>query len=195
MAPNYAYQFPIENFSLNNIQLAILILGLVEFILLNLVIDTKKIYSFLGFQSSARSQLMTADDSKINSTDFTPSTGEENGADKILSRGDIDVVLSSLELSFDSDEGRFPAVLGANDLSTLFEEKDPNMDEVKQAFDVFDSNKDGFINATELQKVLCALGLDEGLEMESCSRMIGVFDQNGDGKIDFDEFVKIMNLC
>ncbi|GER28298.1 calcium-binding EF-hand family protein [Striga asiatica] len=195
MSPNYAYQFPIEIFSLNNIQMAILILGLMEFILLNLVIDTKKIYNFLGFHSSARSQLMTADDSKTKSMDFTPSTGKENRADKILRKGDIDVVLSSLELSFDSDEGRFPAVLGENDLSTLFEVKDPNLDEVKQAFDVFDSNKDGFINGTELQKVLCALGLEEGLEMESCSRMIGVFDQNGDGKIDFDEFVKIMHLC
>ncbi|EYU34653.1 hypothetical protein MIMGU_mgv1a026006mg, partial [Erythranthe guttata] len=83
----------------------------------------------------------------------------------------------------------------------LFEERSPCLDEVKEAFDVFDENRDGFIDAKELQKVLCALGLNEGLneglEMDKCRRMIGVFDENGDGRIDFDEFVKFMeiNFC
>ena len=44
---------------------------------------------------------------------------------------------------------------GSKELSKLFEEQEPSLEEVKQAFDVFDENKDGFIDAKELQRVLC----------------------------------------
>ncbi|GFP90374.1 probable calcium-binding protein cml45 [Phtheirospermum japonicum] len=193
MSHNYVNQFPIENFSLNNIQLAILILGLVEFILVNFLIDTKKVYNFfLGFQSSVESPLIRADDSKDQAETKGRDFAQDERVGKILKQGDIDIVLRSLEMSFNSEEANFQASLGENDLFNLFEEKNPSLDEVKQAFDVFDSNRDGFIDARELQKVLCALGLKEGLEMANCRRMIGVCDENEDGKIDYDEFVKFM---
>ncbi|KAK9188953.1 hypothetical protein WN944_020358 [Citrus x changshan-huyou] len=74
----------------------------------------------------------------------------------------------------------------------LFEEKEPSLEEVKDAFDVFDENKDGFIDALELQRVLCILGMKEGFQLENCKKMIKTFDENGDGSIDFKEFVKFM---
>jgi calmodulin len=57
---------------------------------------------------------------------------------------------------------------------------------------VFDENKDGFIDAKELQRVLSALGLKDRAAMDDCKKMIRVFDENDDGRIDFDEFVKFM---
>ncbi|ESR56647.1 hypothetical protein CICLE_v10024475mg, partial [Citrus x clementina] len=80
----------------------------------------------------------------------------------------------------------------SRELSRLFEEKEPSLEEVKDAFDVFDENKDGFIDALELQRVLCILGMKEGFQLENCKKMIKTFDENGDGSIDFKEFVKFM---
>ncbi|KAL0461622.1 UNVERIFIED_CONTAM: putative calcium-binding protein CML46 [Sesamum latifolium] len=189
-------QFPVEHFSLNNIQLTVLIVGLVEFLLLQLLIDRKRIHNFfLGLRSSTQSQLIGPDGSK-HQADFKPSDKQEKRVDQSVSRGEVEIVLRSLGVC-NSYEAKVPARLDADDLFNLFEVENPNMEEVKEAFDVFDSNRDGFIDAEELQKVLCALGLKEGSEMENCRRMIGLFDENGDGRIDFDEFVKFMesSLC
>ncbi|KAG8384687.1 hypothetical protein BUALT_Bualt04G0143900 [Buddleja alternifolia] len=111
--------------------------------------------------------------------------------------GDVEIVLTSLGMFCDTDtdtdrEADFPTKLDAEDVYNMFEERNPSLDEVREAFEVFDSNRDGFIDAEELKRVLCALGLKEGLEMDKCRRMIGVFDDNGDGRVDFDEFVKFM---
>lgn len=64
--------------------------------------------------------------------------------------------------------------------------------EIKEAFDVFDVNGDGFIDVEELQRVMCVLGFKEGKEIQNCERMIRKFDQNKDGRIDFQEFLKLM---
>ncbi|KAL9227008.1 hypothetical protein vseg_002756 [Gypsophila vaccaria] len=80
---------------------------------------------------------------------------------------------------------------GSSEISGIFEEE-PSIEEVKEAFGVFDENKDGFIDAWELQRVLCVLGLWQGKYFEACSMMIREFDANNDGKIDFNDFVKLM---
>ncbi|CAI9775229.1 unnamed protein product [Fraxinus pennsylvanica] len=83
------------------------------------------------------------------------------------------------------------SIFGVDKFSALFDEQ-PSLQEVKETFDVFDEKKDGFIDANELQRVLCRHGLKEGCELEECRRMIRAFDENGDGLIDFIEFVKFM---
>ncbi|KAK8654998.1 hypothetical protein V6N13_107590 [Hibiscus sabdariffa] len=65
-------------------------------------------------------------------------------------------------------------------------------DELKEAFDVFDKDKDGLISSEELGSVLCSLGLKEGNEMEDCKAMIKRVDMDGDGMVNFDEFRKMM---
>jgi len=78
---------------------------------------------------------------------------------------------------------------GVEEIKELFDE-DVTLSEVEEAFDVFDQNKDGFIEARELQRVLSSLGLVKDL-ME-CQKMINAVDKNGDELIDQSEFVRIM---
>lgn len=70
----------------------------------------------------------------------------------------------------------------------LLQEKESSLDELKQAFAVFDVNGDGFISAMELMSVMSKLRLEEGLEIEDCQRMIGAYDKDCDGKINFEDF-------
>lgn len=64
--------------------------------------------------------------------------------------------------------------------------------ELKEAFDVFDKDKDGLISVEELGSVLCSLGLNEGNKVEDCKAMIRKVDVDGDGMVNFDEFKKMM---
>ncbi|KAL8038602.1 hypothetical protein ABFX02_11G118800 [Erythranthe guttata] len=195
MSQDYANQFPIENSPLINIiQLVFLIVGLVESIVfLCVIIDTKKIRNF--FVRCNRHRHSEQFRSKDSKEDSDPTVVKQSKRAAV--GDDIEIVLRRLGMFDDSDETSLLETSYADVVFNLFEERSPCLDEVKQAFDVFDENRDGFIDAKELQKVLCALGLNEGLEMDKCRRMIGVFDENGDGRIDFDEFVKFMeiNFC
>ncbi|PON65369.1 Parvalbumin [Parasponia andersonii] len=112
--------------------------------------------------------------------------------DENLRREDLERVMGSLELFCSRESEELKDSFGSDELSRLFEEEEPSLEEVKQAFDVFDQNRDGFIDDKELQRVLCVLGLKEGSELEDCKKMINTFDENRDGKIDFREFVKFM---
>lgn len=58
------------------------------------------------------------------------------------------------------------------------------------AFEVFDIDKDGFISAAELHRVLSDLG--EVLTEEDCLTMICNVDRNGDQRVDFSEFKYLM---
>lgn len=111
-------------------------------------------------------------------------------ADVELTRRDVEMVMEKLGMSCDQEAG--DKMLGKEQMYVLFEENEPSLREVKEAFNVFDDNRDGFIDARELQRVLCNLGFKEGLNLESCERMIRVFDTKGDDRIDFTEFVKFM---
>lgn len=65
----------------------------------------------------------------------------------------------------------------------------PNLDEMKQVFDKFDSNKDGKISQQEYKAILRALGKDNMIE--EVPKIFKVADLNGDGFIDFTEFMEL----
>ncbi|XP_022774503.1 probable calcium-binding protein CML45 [Durio zibethinus] len=119
------------------------------------------------------------------------SSTEKKEDDGRFHRKDVEKVMGKLGLFCSQESEELNKSFGSDELSRLFEEE-PSLEEVKQAFDVFDVNKDGFIDAEELQRVLLILGLKEGLKLENCNTMIKTFDENGDGRIDFQEFVKFM---
>ncbi|CAI0542803.1 unnamed protein product [Linum tenue] len=65
-------------------------------------------------------------------------------------------------------------------------------DELRDAFEVFDRDRDGLITVEELGSVLSSLGLKEGKRMEDCKEMIRKVDADGDGMVNFDEFRTMM---
>ncbi|MCD7470715.1 hypothetical protein HAX54_010740 [Datura stramonium] len=67
--------------------------------------------------------------------------------------------------------------------------------DLKDAFDVFDHDKDGLISEEELSKILSSLGLKEGGKLDHCKEMIKKVDVDGDGMVNFDEFKKMMKAC
>ncbi|KAJ7962228.1 putative EF hand calcium-binding family protein [Quillaja saponaria] len=64
-------------------------------------------------------------------------------------------------------------------------------DYLKDAFMIFDTDKNGLISDKELQRVLINLGYDK-CRLEECKRMIKGVDKNGDGFVDFEEFQSMM---
>lgn len=62
--------------------------------------------------------------------------------------------------------------------------------ELREAFDMYDKDKNGLISARELHTVLKSLG--EKVSMKDCSRMISSVDADGDGHVNFEEFKKMM---
>lgn len=63
---------------------------------------------------------------------------------------------------------------------------------LQSAFEVFDSDKDGFISAGELYRVLSSLG-DEQISLDDCCYMISCVDLDGDQLVDFKEFQTLMS--
>merc|ERR1712002_234038 len=62
--------------------------------------------------------------------------------------------------------------------------------EIREAFKVFDSNGDGFINRQELGFVMENLG--ENMENEEIESLIDEIDIDGDGQINYEEFYTMM---
>ncbi|KAL6993958.1 hypothetical protein U1Q18_012067 [Sarracenia purpurea var. burkii] len=67
-----------------------------------------------------------------------------------------------------------------------------NSKELRDAFDLYDRDKNGLISARELHAVMKSLG--EKCSLEDCSRMIGSVDADGDGCVNFEEFKKMMRV-
>ncbi|XWS22237.1 hypothetical protein CRYUN_Cryun29cG0017300 [Craigia yunnanensis] len=74
---------------------------------------------------------------------------------------------------------------------SLMDDKDEEED-MKEAFNVFDQNGDGYISVDELRSVLDSLGLKQGKTIEDCKRMIMKVDVDGDGRVNFKEFKQMM---
>ncbi|KAJ8753321.1 hypothetical protein K2173_019720 [Erythroxylum novogranatense] len=113
--------------------------------------------------------------------------GEELGI------GEVEEVMGKLGTCYDPEGDKLQERISSNDVSYMLEEKEPSIEEVQEAFRVFDENDDGFISAEELRKVLIRLCYVQITEVE-CRRMIETHDENGDGLIDFDEFVRVMSI-
>ena len=62
--------------------------------------------------------------------------------------------------------------------------------EIKEAFDLFDSDKSGEIDTSELKEALKGLGIDA--KNQTLQNMINDIDRNSSGTIDFNEFIEMM---
>ena len=64
--------------------------------------------------------------------------------------------------------------------------------EIKKAFDLFDTSGSGTIEKKELKVALYALGFSPS--KDDLNKLIGMFDKDKSGRIDFAEFLEIMIL-
>merc|ERR1711934_215 len=62
--------------------------------------------------------------------------------------------------------------------------------EIKEAFDLFDTDGSGSIDTNELKAAMEALGMDA--KSDEIRKLINDIDSDGDGTIDFDEFLAMM---
>lgn len=105
----------------------------------------------------------------------------------------MEIILERMGMSLTSGgSDKLKDCMGLDEISATFEEKEPSSEEVIGAFCVFDENCDGFIDAKELQRVLCKLGFKEGEDIDACRKMIETYDENKDGKIDFNQFARFL---
>ncbi|CAK9140854.1 unnamed protein product [Ilex paraguariensis] len=74
---------------------------------------------------------------------------------------------------------------------SIMDDNDEDED-MREAFNVFDRNGDGFITVEELKSVLASLGLNQGRTLEDCKRMIKKVDVDGDGRVNYREFKQMM---
>merc|ERR1711900_26055 len=64
--------------------------------------------------------------------------------------------------------------------------------EIKEAFDLFDTDGSGTIHAKELKVAMRALGFEP--KKEEVKRMLSEIDKDGTGQIDFMEFSDLMTV-
>ncbi|CAM9911278.1 unnamed protein product, partial [Hapterophycus canaliculatus] len=74
--------------------------------------------------------------------------------------------------------------------SKKFELTEEQKQEIREAFDLFDTDGSGTIDAKELKVAMRALGFEP--KKEEIKKMISDIDKDGSGTIDFQEFLEMM---
>ncbi|XP_078433309.1 putative calcium-binding protein CML45 [Wolffia australiana] len=127
------------------------------------------------------------------------SAGSKHGVEEKKTEKEDDLRITAKEMRLVmktigiSCTGREDLDICAGDMRRIFD-VEPSLDEMQEAFSVFDVNGDGFIDAEELQIVLCRLGFREIATVENCRRMISACENKSDGKLDFFEFVHVLEI-
>jgi calmodulin len=134
-------------------------------------------------------------DEQVVETGDTKLQDDEMG----LTHEDVEVVVRSIGLSFDRESSVAGDATGSEYcMHRLFDEDEPSLHEVRQAFLVFDENEDGYLDASDLQRVFQRLGLGRGVVgLGECEKAIATYDVDKDMRIDFAEFTKVLeaSIC
>ncbi|KAJ3673375.1 hypothetical protein LUZ60_006749 [Juncus effusus] len=110
-----------------------------------------------------------------------------------IHKEEIEHIMDKMRLD-PNRHGEMKDYIGEREFLTIFEDSEPGLDEIKEAFFIFDQNKDGFIDAHDLQNVLLNLGFRDNTNLDACRYMIRQHDRNHDGKMDLSDFSKLLEM-
>uniref|UniRef100_A0A1J3CKZ7 Putative calcium-binding protein CML36 n=1 Tax=Noccaea caerulescens TaxID=107243 RepID=A0A1J3CKZ7_NOCCA len=101
---------------------------------------------------------------------------------------EIDVMLREVDCNGDG-------TIRLEELASRVVSSDQSRDsnELKETFEFFDTDRDGYISAEELLRVFSTIG-DERCTLDDCKRMIASVDDDGNGSVCFTEFSRMMDL-
>ncbi|GFQ06396.1 calmodulin-like protein 3 [Phtheirospermum japonicum] len=137
--------------------------------------ELKRVFQMFDRNGDGRITKQELNDSLENMGIFIPDKELSAMIDKIDINGDGCVDIGEFETLYQN----------------IMDERDVEED-MREAFNVFDQNGDGFITVDELKSVLASLGLKQGRAAEDCKKMIMRVDADGDGMVDFSEFKQMM---
>ncbi|GKD97298.1 probable calcium-binding protein CML23 [Tanacetum coccineum] len=129
--------------------------------------------------------------SQLELTNVLLTFGQEKSMATIEAQGILKEVDFNGDGFIDLDE--FLTIMDGSKPVFASSKEDNGDDELRNAFMVFDSDKNGLISAKELQSVLTSLGCSNS-KLGQCRKMIKGVDKDGDGFVDFDEFKSMMSI-
>ncbi|XP_050215359.1 probable calcium-binding protein CML27 [Mercurialis annua] len=118
------------------------------------------------------------------------SLSELGGVLKAMGSPYTEAELERVMEDVDTDRDGFINLEEFSQICKPSESADAASSELRDAFDLYDQNKNGLISSGELHLVLNRLGMH--CSVEDCVRMIKTVDSDGDGCVDFVEFQKMM---
>ncbi|KAI3796529.1 hypothetical protein L1987_39203 [Smallanthus sonchifolius] len=133
-------------------------------------------------------------DGKISQTELTNvllTFGQQKSTATIEAQG----ILKEVEFNGDGfiDLDEFMSIMDSSKPVFAGSKEVNGDDDLRNAFLVFDSDKNGLISAKELQRVLISLGCSNS-KLGKCRKMIKGVDKDGDGFVDFEEFKSMMSI-
>ncbi|KMT15741.1 hypothetical protein BVRB_3g057190 [Beta vulgaris subsp. vulgaris] len=142
-------------------------------------VELRRVFEMFDHNGDGRITMIELRESLINMGIFIPDT-------------DLTQMIGRIDVNGDGcvDGGEFQALYSL--IMDREEDEQSDEEDMKEAFNVFDKNGDGFISVDELRSVLGSLGLNQGRNLEDCKLMIMKVDVDGDGMVSFKEFKKMM---
>ncbi|XP_039013883.1 calmodulin-like [Hibiscus syriacus] len=114
----------------------------------------------------------------------------DKDSDGFITMGELATVIQALDVNPTKEEVQGNETIDFHDFLniTARKMKENVIDELQEAFKVFDRDQDGFISVNELRQVMMNLG--ERLTVEEAKQMIREAD--GDGVVSYEEFARMM---
>lgn len=85
-----------------------------------------------------------------------------------------------------------PIMAGRKKSGPKFELNEEQKTDIKEAFDLFDTEGNGFIETKELKVAIRALGFEP--KKEEIKKMIAEIDKEGTGKLSYEDFLQLMTM-
>lgn len=155
-----------------------------SFIVMDVSNQLKQVFNFFDIDGDGKI-------SQVELTNVLLTFGQEKSKATVEAQGILKEVDFNGDGFIDLDE--FMTIMdGSKPVFASSKEENGDAD-LRNAFMVFDSDKNGLISAKELQRVLTSLGCSNS-KLGHCRKMIKCVDKDGDGFVDFEEFKSMMSI-